>query len=413
MMRSRILVLGFLLAGAQAYGQDQLTLADALRLAARMNGTVRAAYANLDAVRSQMKVSQSAFLPTLTPNYNWTTSSTKYETGLQRTLGRRNLSEGQLDLTLNYKLLDSGTRQLNYNSSRNDFEASEFNALQTLRNTLFTVHVQYYETLRAQQILRVNTEQEKRSAQILDFTKKCEEVGAGPRKDILQAEADFLNDKVNRISAEIDVENAEATLKATIGFDAADDLPKLSADGELESSRGNLDLRSALKAGLTARADLRAQRKTIKSLENDIRIAKIDAGLTWSIDATVRNSFAPDNFNRSALSLNATMPLYDGHRSKEIVNIRRANLEAQLANLTQNEREIKADIEAAYKRHVQIRRVLEASKLAFEAAKQNFDVAVVGQEKGKFNLLEIQSAQVSLTTAEVNSVQALYGKSRI
>jgi outer membrane protein len=156
------------------------------------------------------------------------------------------------------------------------------------------------------------------------------------------------------------------------------------------------------------RPDLIAQQKRIESAKADLKLAKIAAGVTWSVDANADKIFAPDVSDSSLITLSATIPLFDGYRSREAIRVRQIGYEIQQVNLEQDQRNARSEIESAYKEFELNRETLIASKSALEAAKKNFDAAQESQKLGAGDLIEVLTAQVSLATAESNYVQSLY-----
>lgn len=398
-----LLALG-LSAIAAANEPAKLTLIDALRLANERNGDVRAARLQVEASRARVTSSFSAFLPTVTPSYSYNTSTTNRQTNPR---GRAGDATSSSDVTANLKLLDFGERDLNYRSSRRSAEAQQLSALQTIRSTLFQVHQRYFDALRAQELQRVQNAQFERARTILQQTETRVELGDAARKDILQAKADVLNSQASVLAARNRVSSTQAGLKAAIGWEAAT-LPELEPAGDATAVVPARTLEATISEGLLRRADLQGQRKRLDSQLADVRLTEIDGLVQFSIDASFRKSFSPDVLDRSALVLSASIPLYDGARSRSNLRAARAGVDASKASLVQSEREARAEIEAAYFEFALNQERLVATSAALEAARINFDAARESQRAGASNLIEVLTAQLSLVTAEVNSVEATY-----
>jgi outer membrane protein len=406
---SMLAAAGFLTVGP-AMAQDRpLSLADAVAMARQRNGTIRAAAYNVEAAKSRVRQSFAAFLPTLTPAYHFDYRRNRTFTGAFR--GADSESDDHVsEITARWLLLDSGEREWSYQATRRLAEATAANALQTLRNVLFTVYQQFYDTLRAQEFVRVTGTQVDRAEKILDQTKAQIEVGDAPRKDLLQAQADYLNAKVEKLSAENDASTLRASLKATVGLDGQEELADLRSESEPSAFPEPPPLQQAVNMGLANRPDLVALRKQREAQQYNVRTADRQAGFTWTLDASYNRGFSPDVSDASALTFLVTVPLFDGKRSKEIARQEKLNLMSQEAELQQAEREAKADIEAAhYSLRQNVQRV-QAAKAAREAAQLNYAAALESQRLGAegTSIITVATAQVSLVTAELNFVRALY-----
>jgi len=402
----------FILAAAAyspAQQPESLSLEQAIALAKRNNGAIVSAMMDLKAARSRERAAFGAFLPNLTPTYQYLAEENRTFTG-QNSGGWIRTNQGSLNLTASWRLLDSGERMFTYRSAQSNLSAQEATSLQTLRQVLFTVHQRYYDALRAKELLRVARLQVERTQKILDQTRARVRVGDAPEKDILQAEADYLNAEAASLAAQTQVASSEANLKATIGWAPDQELPPLVPAQAPEIQPIGMTLEEAQDRGLRLRPDLAALRQGILAQRYGLRLAQINAGISFSLDANYRRGLAPDVREDRNLTFFATIPLYDGSRSQESVRIERYQLESREANLTQAERNARAEIESAYKELELNGRRLTAAVAALSAAKRNYEAAIAAQERGAqgTSIITVLTANVSLVTAESGYVQALH-----
>ncbi|HRI44584.1 MAG TPA: TolC family protein [Fimbriimonadaceae bacterium] len=386
--------------------QDSFTLDHALAMARARNGAIRVALLTYESARRSVVLAEGAYLPTLGADFRYDVDRRNFQTGAPGT--SQSSTGATLSVDAGWTLFDTGERQWNLAGAKRDAEAAEATALQTLRQTLFLVHQDFFDAIRTQELMAVQSAQLKRSEVILDQTKTRVETGDAPRKDILQAEADFLNAKASFLQSRNRVTTALATLKASVGWDGPGELPPLEALGTPDLPPPSFTLDEAMVEGLSSRADLRSRRKRVESRRVDLRLAKIAAGVTWTLDGVASKSFAPDVSDRIGLIFRATLPILDGYASRENIRLRQISLESEEQSLLQAERDAKAEIESAYKEFEQNREILAAAKAALEAARLNFRAAEESQRLGAGDLIEVLTAQVSLATAESNHVQAVY-----
>lgn len=402
------LAVAALSAAAAAVAAESMTLDQALEAAVRQNGVVRAAKLDYQAARARARGAASAFLPTITPSYTYTTSTGEVHTG--GFAGRTGSVTESAQIVAGWRLWDNGIRDARYRTSLLGRDSAEASALQTLRQVLFSVHQRYYDALRSDELLRVQNEQLLRAEEILRQTqlRASPEVGDAPLKDVKQAEADALNARVNVLVARNRVASAQASLKAILGLGARDPLPTLVPPVDQVPPAWAIGMEQAFDAGLRNRPDLRAQRKRLDSQRQSLRIARLDSGVTFSVDAEHRRRFADDVSDQSLLVFQASIPLFDGASSREAVRAQQFAVEAEVASLTQSERDALAEIESAFMEFSQNRERLEAARLAREAARVSYEAARGARDEGAATLIEVLTAQVSLATAESNYVEALY-----
>lgn len=403
----RLPTLALALLVSVAMGQDGLPIEEALRLAKERNGTVRAAYANVDAARSRTRQSLGAFMPSVTPSYRYFDQRQEQSSGGVNAFSSKG---SRTEIEASWRLLDSGERFYAYEGSRRGYDAQMWSTLQTLRTTLFAVHQQYYDALRAQELQKVAAAQVQRAEKVVDQAKVQAEVGAAPRKDILQAEADFLNAKVQLLAAQNRVTTTQSSLRATIGWEPGTQFPALSTAPNPTTTQDFPELEAVIAKAMTQRADLLSQRATIASREYDVRTAERRAGLQWSVDATYTKGWSPGNYSNRSLNFLVSLPLFDGAQSRESLNQAKLGVTSSRLNLVQSEREARAEVESEFLNYRQNHNRLEAARLALEAARLNYNAAEESFAKGAegTSVVVVLTAQVSLVTAESNFIEAQF-----
>lgn len=403
-----VLALSCVLTAAGQAQSAKLTLADALRMAKDHNGQIASARASVRAADARAKQAWGAFLPSITPSVNYSDQKTEALTGFPK--GTFVQSGATTQVRGTWQLLDSGERDLNFRSARRSYDAEQLASLQTLRDTLFTVHSQYYEALRSQELLKVTEAQKKRAQDVVAQTKAQIKVGDAAEKDWYQPEADALNAEVDRLSALAQQKKAEANLRATIGLAQADEMPQLETSGEPTEPPAMEDRKTVLAEGMKNRADLQSSRKRLEAQELGLRLTKLNAGITWSVDLSYTKQFSAENLNNRVLGFSASVPLFDGGRSRQQIREGSANLEASRKQLEQNERQAQADIESAYDALQLNYDRVKAAKAALDASRVNYDKVSKANQLGALgaDVVAVSTARVSLATAERNYISAIY-----
>ena len=393
---------------ALAVAQDSLSLDEALRLARTRNGTIKAAILDAKGADSRVKQALGAFFPTITPFAEYNNTRNVSDTSLGKAVFRDDGWTTGVDAS--WKILDAGQRDLSLRGSRRSADASRLDSLQTLRRTLFTVHQQFYEALRAQELLRVSQSQVDRTQKIYDQAEfgARPDIGTVAKKDVLQARADLLNAKTEFLR----VKNLTATtlnsLKATIGWDPKAELPMLTKAETPNEVMPETSLEEVANQGLRDRADLQSQRKLVEAQRFTVLRADRDAGFSFDLNLNFSRNFSPNENENRNLQLLVTYPLFDGERLREQARETRLSWESSKATLNQSEREARAQIESAYIEHRQNAERVSAAKLALEAAQENYRAAKAAQDEGANDVIAVLTAQVSLVTAESNLIEATY-----
>ena len=392
--------------GSFAAAQAPLTLDQALQMAKERNGTIRAAHYNYLSASERITQAFSAFLPNVAATYTYTSGQQQFlNLGAKQYGGTEG---GKTNVALNYQILDLGERKSNLNSAGESAASQRYATLQTYRSTLFAVVSQYYETLRAQELQKVADQQVAQTDLILKQTVARIAVHDEAAKDQLQAEADYLNAKVQTLISQNRTSNAVASLKSLVGLESGNALPMLTAPQLDAATAMTSTLEESIATGIKARADLEATRRSIASLRFQKQIADRQAGISASLDAQVGDQVTPTNLFGRSLTLSLSYPLFDGGKLKSIARQQGLNIKAAEQSLLQAERDARAEIESAYKETSQNAERLAAAQKAIEAAQKNFDAAVDSQRLGASSIIEVSAARVSLVTAQSEYIQAIY-----
>ncbi len=384
------------------FGQT-LTMLDAIHMAKQNNGNLKAAYYDLVAAKARKNQASAAFLPVITPSAEWVDAYQQVKSGpaLSNTGTTTQAS-------LIWQPLDAGQRAAGLRAADESVSAQMASTLQTLRQLIFDVESQFLNTLRAQELEKVADAEQDRANKVLDQTKTRVDVGDAARREILQAQADALNAKVGSLNARNRTNTNSAILKAQIGLQ--NDYKKPELQPVTFESQNDLptDVASAVEMGLRNRQDLIARRRSVASQAQSLKISEIQAGLTWSLDFNFTQQFSPNSLNNRNTSFFVSYPLFDGGKSRAIVEQGRAGLFASKAILDQAEKDARSEIEAAFLVYQQDQQALDAASLALKAARSNYEAADGSQKAGAASLLDVITANVSLVTAESNYIEANY-----
>lgn len=383
-------------------GED-LTLLQAIELAKRNNGVLASASAAVASARSGVREANAAFLPFVTPSYEF--SDIESKSSINSSIFRSTDHTAGIDAT--WTVLDAGQRQYAYGQAKKQYEATRYSSLWTMRQVLFSVTQQFYAALRAQELMRTAEAQVVRTKEVLEVVKKRVELGDAAKKDILQAEADVANAEVDLLTAGNDVDTAEAGLKAIIGWREDQALPDLGPS-ELAGAPTFETLDEALKDGISKRPDVTSALRDLESTRYNVLLAERDASLDWSLRVNYGRTVEPrDTFNRT-LTFVVSYPLFDGGLSRERVKQAQLGYKSNKALYDQQLRDAKSEIEAAFLVWKQNRLRLDASTKALKAAQVNFDAVSESHRLGAASIQEVTTARLTLITAETNQIQAVY-----
>lgn len=384
------------------YAQQPLTLQDALRRALHYNGEIQAALAERRAAAARLTATRAS----LFPSFAWSTSSTR--TRIEQGGAISETTTRQNALTLDWLLFDAGVRENRIRQASRSHESAYQSARATIRALLFQTASAYYEVLRRQELLRVADEAVQRAQTLLDVAKTQAEVGAAPAKDVLQAEADLANARVQQIQARNALRLAETDLKRLIGWDATQPLPPLQRVESPPEFAQPPTLETLWQRARQQHPQLRTALLSMQIAQLSVQIARLNTISRVEISLSGFHEIDPDRRTQGQLRFLITSPIFDGGLVR--ANMREAEAEYQSARfrLQQLERDLYAEVESALLTRIEAAERLSAAEAALNAAQRNYEAARDALREGAGTIVEVLTAQLALVTAETNRVQAVY-----
>ena len=440
-------------AGAVRALPTPLTLADAVAIALHQQPTGYISQTQITSANGQKAQARARYFPTLTPEFRYQDSRNTFYgirtgggttsivtptggtggtgaggTGTAGTQTTQTITGPQsLDgvsvtrgsgsiLTLQQALFDSGTRESINAQARRGLDAARFGRTDTRQQIILAVTSDFYGLLRADDLVKVSQAQVTRAQQTVNQTQGQIDAGVAARADILQSQADLANAQVSLLQNESAVRSSEAALKNVMAIEtsiplqlatlaAADALPPPPNAG-LERT-----LDDYVQQAYAARPDLRQQLSVIEVSRQSVKQAHIAAGpaLTGSYVLTYQpqNDLGAKSTDSQVL-VTASYPLFDAGRARGAVRVAEAGRDADLDRLEQLRQNIRLDVEQSfYDRSLALQRT-QLAQIAIQAAQASFDAATARRQAGIGTVLDITTAQVSLTQAQNGYVSAIY-----
>jgi outer membrane protein TolC len=230
-----------------------------------------------------------------------------------------------------------------------------------------------------------------------------QEVGAGSRLEFLQAQADLNADSSALMSQENTAREARFRLNGllardpAIEFDVPDTIP-VASGLTLDAWRSDLSSRNVTIR--EARAQVKASEYSVKE-SRGAYLPTVTGGLGYNTAPEALNSTPSTGSDAVTYSLNLSVPLFTGGRTRQSVGTSRITLRQQETSLKQVEQNIRTEFAQAEGRYASgLRQIaleernIEVSRLQAEAARERFRI-------GSSSSLEFRDAQQRLVDARV------------
>ena len=423
-----------------------LTLSEAIAIALTHQPQQFIARDQITQAQGQKQQAQSRYFPTLTPTYQYQntsqtafglngtaapitttgtgtgttgTGTTTTGTTFGQTGGVNELSVvrgGGLAVSLSQTLFDNGSREAANAEARRALDAADFGNAGTRQNTILTVTQDYYQLLLAADLVKVADAQVARYQQAVTVTQAQIAAGTVAAKDVYQAQSDLANAQVTRLQDQNQVRLASSILKNALGV-ATNELVQpapLAPGGQLPpvpipGPAQTLD--EVLAVAFANRPDLRQQEATAAGQNAALRLARQQAGVTVTGDYVLTYQASNDVGARgtnSQLLLTGSYPLFDAGSARGAVRIAQAQRDVAQNQLEQVRQQIRLDVEQAYDTRSTNQQAAGLAQAAVTAAQVNYDAVVAARQEGIGTVLDITTAQATLTQAQNQYVTAVY-----
>lgn len=282
---------------------------------------------------------------------------------------------------------------------------------QATNDTLYNVRVAFWSIVLAREVVRVRTDALDLLTKHLETTKKKYDVGVVSRFDLLRAEVEVANARPPLISAKNDLKIASDTLKRLLGIDPGE---PFEVEGELTLVEEPVDLTGVLAAADTASPELSIARKTERIAKKGVNLVVGEFLPTISTFARYEGTINDFSWNEDdwgwdfTAGVMITVPLTDLMVSAAKLKQANADYHKAKIGLLDTTNKVKLDVKKAYYDLAGAREIVESQRLNIDMAAEALKIAEVRYENGISTLLELMDAQLALTTARLNYLNALF-----
>jgi outer membrane protein len=400
---------------------ESLNLERCIEIALKKQPVIAAAVGNVDVNTSLLGQAKSNYYPQI----NWSSSYNRVlpasnrnfvsSTGTAGSSGGIISSSGtsgsfdeySTGFGLNQLIYDFGKtpsqvkiQNLTLDSSRSDLE-------NTTDQIILAVKQAYYGVVQAKYNVLVAKDTVKQTSQHLDQAKGFYEVGTHPKFDVIKAEVDLSNAKLNLIRNENALKISIVSLNNAMGIP---DAPEYSIDENMSFARYEVTLEDALTKAYQNRPDLKSIVSKRQAAERSIELARTgyypvltgSASYSWSGEKLSSLDHGWD------VGAALTFPLFNGFLTKYQVDEAKANLNILRANEESLKQTIFQDVQQAYLTLRAAEEAIPTAKLGVDQSQENLDIANGRYKAGVGNPIEVTDAEVGLANSRTFYIQALY-----
>jgi len=375
--------------------QTPLTLRQCIDIALQQQGDVLQGERAIDAAAARQAQAKSSYYPQVTVQG----SSRVLQSGVP---GDRN--NGSLGITQN--IYDGGLREVRVSQAKSSVTQTSAGLARTRQTVTFDVTRSYLDLLRARRLADVADTQLTYIQGQLELVKTRVEVGDAAEVDVIPIEAQLANARVDNLATKNAVRTAAIALQQAMGLPPQSQFP--IADVTVPTDLAVPTLEESLLQAMVQRPDVLQVKAGIDSAQSSVKSAKIELYPRPIVSGQLDQDFSGQSDRTVSISAGLAFDLFDGGNNRAAYDEARANLAGSEIRRAQLDRDIAAQVQTAYLNLTDARERIGASEFSVQAARRNLEAQEERYKQGLAIPLDLLNAQVTLTTADSNAVQARY-----
>ncbi len=385
---------------------DSITLRDCINIALQKNPQIKIAEGNYEFNSSSLTETKSILFPQLS-----------FQTGLSRNGGTSFIGpivrEGYYNnffygIQANQLIFDFGKSYTKVSASADIKYASEQDLISAKQNLILSTETAFFNFLQAKRINEVSLEVLKQAQEHLKQAEAFYKVGRVAKYDVLVAQTDVANAKVNLISSENNIRISKLQLENIL----SQKIPgNVQLKDNLEVNQDSIGLESAIETSLQNRPEVISSKFKVdanKELVTSAWLANLPlisatAGYNWrtyATDVPFQNSWN--------VGLTLSVPIFQGFALDAGIEQAKANLKSAQGSDEALIQAVKLDVQQQFSSLEEAKERIEATRSLVEQAEETLKLAEGRYNQGVGSAVEITDARVTVYNARTSYIQSLY-----
>lgn len=373
----------------------ELSLQDSINNTLKNNPSVQ--IADQDKKKSELSVNETKAgkMPTLSLGSKYNHQSNSNDDNFSNSL------------QMSWKLYSGGRTEAQIDQAKLGVRTADLNVEKTKQQLTLDATTNYYGVLEAQNMLTVNQESVGNLQAHLNIVQAKYQEGMVAKSELLRAEVEVANANQNLIKAQNQYDLAVSNLLTTMNMDGG---TELKLKGELTYQPDTRTLEQAIQSAKQNRPEAVQAQVGIDSAKKGIEIAQSDKRPSVSLSASTgwNDSLLPNNDNSWSIGASASWNIFDAGVTKSKVSQAETSLAKANLQVEQTLDSIEQDVRQSYLSMKEAEKRLSSTEVTVNKAKEDLYIAQESYKAGVGTNLDVFDAQLALTQAKTNHVQALY-----
>lgn len=385
---------------------EKLSLPEIIDLGLCRNPQTSASYLSYESARFSKNAGYAKYLPSVS-------------VGANASLPYRNEEWGDwsygASLSASYLIFDFGKRLSDLNQVASSWRAAGFDYDETVQNYIYSLIGSYYALL--------NADADVKSAEMLrtvaktahDTAKKKFNAGAVAKADVLKADTTLASRELDLERAKNNREIAKGTLLSKLSFPANQNLEIADMPSEIGTPQETKSLEDLFAQAQKTRPDLlratankdAAWHRRNSTFLSNLPSISASGSVSWNDTPSEAFNAGQDKISGS-IGIRASMPLFAGFANMYNLRAAQANYERAKEQERSIQDSASLDIFSAYQNYKTAQTVLKQTETLLKSATESERVTAGMYKVGRATMLDWQTAQSELVSAEKQNNAAKY-----
>jgi len=397
-------------AGPAVQKPTELTLDQAVNMALTNNPTGKIAVFDFEAAKGSLTAARSYRWPTISATHKdaWTWHGEKYNDKYYG--GDHNYMDDAFSnaLTLNWTLWSGNKVESQISQAKLSLDSNRWGIAAARQQLKYNSTEAYFKFMAARDTVKLSEESVVRLEQYLKDVKVQFEVGIVAKVDVLRSEVSLAQARQTLIEARNNYDLAMANLNNIVGLPLT---TELNVKGELTYEKFEQDLAVCVDAALRKRPEIYQYTDSAKNAEEAVTIAK--SGYLPTVSAVAQTGWYNDQFPGGnnynwTIYLTTSWTFLDsgltaGNVKKAVEGYNKA--QEQLKQMVDS---VRLDVRSNFLSLKSYEQSIHTSSASVGLAEEDYRIKVIRYRAGVGTNLDVLDAQVALTTAKNNYLQAMY-----
>lgn len=380
----------------------ELSLDDSIKMALQNNSAIKLANMARDSAALSIDVAKGANGPSIAYTHtDWRGKS--YSSGIPSTA-----TAFDNEVALSMDLYTGGKVESQIAASKLGYKVADLDVEESKQQIKLNATTTYFTILQTQNAVQVDQETVNQMAVHLGNVQAQYAVGTVAKTDVLASQVALANDQQILTIAENAYDVAVASFNNVVGLPLSTDLV---LKDNLSHEKYTMSFADSIKYAMLHRPGITQAEYNIEIAKESVKTAK--AGQLPTIAATVAETWSADKLpgmdnNGWSVGLAATWTPFDSGVTNAKIKEANSAVSTSIETAKQTKDTIELAVRTAYLGMIEADKRINTSQVTVDQAQENLKIAEVRYSAGVGTNTDVIDAQVALTTAKMNYIQALY-----